>query len=98
MRITGPNHGQARAKERWALDRHILPAFGNWEISSITRLDIQAWLGTLALAPSSVRSAYQILGQILRTAAADGYLPAGTPLGKGLVQLQRWPPNRPGTS
>lgn len=87
LRPTGPNHAQSRAKEKSLLDQHILPSFGHRELGAITRHDVQTWINGLELAASSVRSAYQVLSQVLRMAAADGYLPTGAPVGKGLITL-----------
>lgn len=87
LRPTGPNHAQSRAKEASLLSQHVLPTFGHRELGSITRSEVQRWINDLPLAPSSVASAYQVFSQVLGAAAADGYLPAGSPVGKGLVRL-----------
>jgi integrase len=60
----------------------ILPAFGNRNLNRLTTDDVRRWIAELegaGRAPSTVRKAYQLLGQMIRQAVDDGRL-ARSPL------------------
>lgn len=76
---------------RSRLDVRILPAFGDQDITTITRLQVKAavakWAG--GAAPRTVRSTYGTLSQILKDAALDGVLPANPAKGVEMPRLDR---------
>jgi len=51
-RPTSREHSSARTRERSALKRHLLPAFGEMAIGDITRRDIQAWINKVREDPA----------------------------------------------
>ncbi|MFN6118433.1 MAG: phage integrase central domain-containing protein, partial [Actinomycetes bacterium] len=50
---------------------HIVPTLGRRPLSAIKRADVEAWAAALDLAPSTVQTARQHLGQILTGAVED---------------------------
>jgi len=62
-----------RANVGRALRNHILPAFGDREIASIRRPDIEAWVSGKAteLAPSSLETVYGVLRSVFAWAAGE---------------------------
>jgi integrase len=62
-----------RARVVSILKRQILPAFGNRQLASLRRGEIQAWTRTLAdsLQPTTVEGTYRLLAAILRAAVHD---------------------------
>ncbi len=78
-----------RAKYRSYLDARILPRWQGRQLGAITNADVRAWVAEMPLKPSSVRSVFAVFSSIMRRAAADGYLPRGSPAEKGLVPLPR---------
>jgi integrase len=77
---TTANRPSTRARDESLIRNHITPTFGARPLGSITQLDVKAWVVTTAdaLAPASVRKAYQLLSNIL-SAAVDAGLIATTP-------------------
>lgn len=56
------------------LHNHVLPAFGESRLSSITRKEVRDWVQVLSakgLAPRTVRDCYRVLGYIMREAVSD---------------------------
>lgn len=78
-----------RAKYRSYLDSQILPRWTGRRIGSITSAEVREWVAAMPLRPASVRSIFTTFSSIMRRAAADGYLPRGSPADKGLVPLPR---------
>lgn len=58
------------------LRKHILPAFGDRGLRSITPADVRAWVAQLTdrLSPGAVASTYRTLARILATAEIDGLI------------------------
>lgn len=56
------------------LEKHIVPALGGRPLGSVKRADVEAFCAGLALAPSSVRTVHQHLGQLLGAAVEDGLI------------------------
>lgn len=89
-RRQSPETQGSRKKERSHLDAHLLPAFGDRPIGSITRQEVQAWVNLLDAEERSawsINGYYTVLNAILREAALDGYFMHGAPTGKGLIKL-----------
>jgi integrase len=67
---------------RWVLDRHVLPSFGDRELSTLTPPEIRRWNARLSgpdgPGSSTAAHAYRLLASICATAVADGLL-AGSP-------------------
>jgi integrase len=65
-----------QATDRGRLDRHVLPAFGDRELASITTLEVQGWVRRMqpALAAATVRSCYQLLSAIMSAAVTEGLI------------------------
>ena len=62
---------------RWMLKKHLLPRFGDTEISDITRQAIQGYVAELirtGYAPKSIDHIHDVLSAILRTAVKWGHL------------------------
>lgn len=81
----------SRAKERSMLNSRILPRWDKVPLPQISNQAVREWIVSLNddLAPASVRTVYVIFTQIMKQAAIDGYLPAGSPVGKNLVPLPK---------
>lgn len=83
----------AEGPNRWLTGRfrnHILPAFGQVAIGSITPQDIRLWVKELldkGLAPATVVGMYHTFAKIMRTAVTDGYLPRTPCTGIDLPRL-----------
>lgn len=67
-----------RAANRNRLDKHVLPAWGDVELTEIRPLQVQQWVRTLeqSLAPATVASCHQLLSGMLAAAVRDGLLPS----------------------
>jgi integrase len=65
-----------RAANRNRLDRHVLPAWGDVELTEIRPLQVQQWVKTLeqSLAPATVASCHQLLSGMLAAAVREGLL------------------------
>ena len=62
---------------RFMLRRHLLPRFGDSELSAITRQEIQAYVAHLTqqgYAPRSIDHVPDVLSAVLRAAAKWGHL------------------------
>lgn len=57
---------------------HITPTFGKRAIGSIQRSEVQAWVSSLSLAPSTTEAVYRLFAQVMRSAVDDGVI-ARTP-------------------
>jgi integrase len=69
------------ANVRSRLRRHILPAFGDRAMASITPADVRAWLAELTpqgLSASTVVATYRLFARVMQTAEIDGVI-ARTP-------------------
>jgi integrase len=72
------------------LDRHLLPAWGNRELSSITPADVRQWHAALLPdAPTKRSYAYRVLHAIMRTAFIDELIAADPCRLQGAGQAQR---------
>ncbi len=58
-----------------SLEHHILPTLGRRPLASLRKSDVEALCASLALAPSTVGTVHQHLGQLLGSAVEDGLLP-----------------------
>jgi integrase len=64
---------RTRAHYRELLDRHLLDAFGNWPLTSITTDDVRKWHTKFGTKTPTLRAhCYGLLRTILGTAASDG--------------------------
>jgi integrase len=77
---------EERGREYYALKK-FEETFGSMPIGDITRAMVQTWINGLEMAPKTIHDYYGVLGQIMRIAQLDGYLPNGCPVGKGLHKL-----------
>ncbi|WP_164842380.1 phage integrase central domain-containing protein [Actinoplanes solisilvae] len=79
------------ARHQSLLRTHILPAFGDRRIDTITRQDVKAFARDLSthLSDSSVRHTVTLLGQLLREAVAD-HLIYFDPIAR--LRLRKTPP------
>ena len=59
------------------LKGHLVPAFGNLELSSVTAARVRTWNAAIAQrTPVTAANCYRLLRTILNTAAADGLIVA----------------------
>src|SRR5262249_8908871 len=73
------------------LRRHLLPRFGDTELSAITRQEIQAYMAHLTqrgYAPRSIDHVHDVLSAILRTAVKWGHLRENPARGVDLPKLK----------
>ncbi|MFN6121546.1 MAG: tyrosine-type recombinase/integrase, partial [Actinomycetes bacterium] len=68
------------------------PTLGRRPLSAIKRADVEAWAAALDLAPSTVQTARQHLGQILTGAVEDGLIPRNPATGARMPRIEA---NRP---
>lgn len=57
-----------------SLNHHVLPVLGRRPVASIRRTDVEALCASLALAPSTVATVHQHLGQLFAGAVEDGLI------------------------
>lgn len=57
-----------------SLDKHILPVLGRRPLAGLRKSDVEALCASLALAPSTVATVHQHLGQLLAGAVEDGLI------------------------
>lgn len=67
-----------------SLRRHVLPVLGQRPLTALRRADVEAWAASLALAPTTVATVRQHLGQVLTAAVDDGLIPRNPALGARL--------------
>jgi hypothetical protein len=61
-----------RAKYRYLLDKHIIPALGDVDMVALQPTDVRSWWARLAAEiPSTAAGAYRLLAVICNTAVAD---------------------------
>lgn len=82
-----PHRATTEASVESMLRVHILPAFGQRPIASIRTSEVQAWVGGLELAPSTVSVVYGKLAAIFRAAVEDRVI-ARSPC-SGRIRLPR---------
>lgn len=76
------------ANYRHCLDKHVLPQWGNRQIASISKPQVEAWVRMLSqdLSPTSIRLPFNALGAVLKYAIAEERLAknpcAGVPVPK----------------
>lgn len=58
-----------------SLDHHILPVLGRRPVAGLRKSDVEALCASLPLAPSTVATVHQHLGQLLGSAVEDGLIP-----------------------
>jgi integrase len=94
-----PLSPSTRYKYRRLLDRHLLPAFGDKPLTSITRADVTTWYRkTLIGKPTARKHVYDLLAVIMRT-AEDDELIARTPVRiKGASTIERAGSTEPATA
>jgi integrase len=87
---------------RFMLRRHLLPRFGDSELSAITRQEIQAYVAHLTqqgYAPRSIDHVHDVLSAVLRTAVKWGHLRDNPARGVDLPTLKcvrpKWALTRP---
>jgi integrase len=87
---------------RFMLRRHLLPRFGDSELSAITRQEIQAYVALLTqqgYAPRSIDHVHDVLSAVLRTAVKWGHLRENPARGVDLPKLKcvrpKWALTRP---
>lgn len=73
---TAANRPSTRARDASYLRTHILPTFGDRQLSSIGHLEVRGWVAELSTrkAPATVRLAAQMLTKIVATAVDAGLL------------------------
>ena len=57
-----------------SIRRHVLPTLGGRPVTSLRRGDVEALCASLPLAPSTVRTIHQHVGQLLGAAVEDGLI------------------------
>lgn len=57
-----------------SLSHHVLPVLGRRPVASLRKSDVEALCASLALAPSTVATVHQHLGQLLASAVEDGLI------------------------
>jgi len=76
---------------RFMLKKHLLPRFGDKEISEVTRQEIQAYVAQLTnagYAPRSIDHIHDVLSAVLRTAMKWGHLRENPARGVDLPKLR----------
>jgi len=78
-------------RDREALDRDVLPFFGDAQLGRLERADVQEWIEELSqrLAPSTVRRTYVVLDQLLAVAVERGIIAASPSKGVQLPRIVR---------
>ena len=67
---------------------HVLPKLGSRPLGALRRADIEAWAAALPLAPTTVATVRQHLGQVLTAAVDDGLIPRNPALGAKLPRVE----------
>ena len=77
---------RSRINVEGRLKNHLIPAFGQRPIAQIRPADVRAWVAEIAAvrAPATVKAAYNVLAQIMRTAELDGLIPRSPCIGISL--------------
>jgi integrase len=75
------------------LRRHVLPVLGSRRLSTITRLDVEAWARGVRVAPSTLATIRQHLGSVFAAAVDEGVI-ARNPVTKALMPKPDQPPAR----
>src|SRR5215207_3015937 len=70
------------------LRKHVVPTLGRRPLGSIRRTDIEAWAAALPLAPSSVGTVRQHLGQLLASAVDGGLIVRNQALGARMPRVE----------
>jgi integrase len=80
-----------RGSYRSALDKHILPRWGDQHLATLRHGAIQAWIGDLSreLSPQSVRNIYTVLNLVLSYAVRDRRLERNPATGATLPRRVR---------
>jgi len=77
-----------------SLEHHVLPVLGRRPVASIRKSDVEALCAALALAPSTVGTVHQHLGQLLASAVEDGLI-ARNPATKARLPRREPPKAQP---
>lgn len=72
-----------------SLARHVLPVLGHRPVASLRRADVEALCASLALAPGTVATLHQHLGQLLGAAVEDGLIARNPALERGCRSERR---------
>lgn len=77
---------RSRINVEGRLKNHLIPTFGHRPIAQIRPADVRAWVAQLAAvrAAATVKAAYNVLAQIMRTAEIDGVIPRSPCIGISL--------------
>ena len=70
-----------RSRDKWLLDRYVLPRYQRRQLAAITQLDVREWVAELSargLAPATVQKAFQVFAKVMASAIDAGYI-AQTP-------------------
>jgi hypothetical protein len=67
--------------------RHIVPTLGSRPLNTLRRGDVERWAGSLHLAPSTVATLRQHLGQLLGEAVDDGLISRNPATGACLPEV-----------
>jgi integrase len=67
--------------------RHIVPTLGSRPLNTLRRSDVERWAASLNLAPSTVSTVRQHLGQILAAAVDDGLISRSPATGARLPKV-----------
>ena len=90
-----------RSMYRSKLERHLIPAFGDWELAAITAPEVRRWHAELSGAPvragggegrtgaTRTAHAYALLKTIMGTAVDDGLIPDNPCRIRGASQTKR---------
>jgi integrase len=79
-----------RARDEAVLRSLVLPHFGDWQVRSVTVDDVQAWVTELSQvkAATTVRKAYQLLGQVFAHAVGRNLIVNSPCVGVALPRLE----------
>ena len=84
-----PLRRKTRAHNRYLLDSHILPTFGDMPVKAITAAAARQWFANLASTPTARAHAYTLLSSILKTAVEDGEITKTPCMIKGATKAKQ---------
>ena len=87
-----PAAGDASRAYRQLLDNQVLPTFADVPLAAVDTLMVREWIARLVesgLSPSRVRSARQVLSQVLASAVESGKLARNVATGVKVEKGQR---------
>jgi integrase len=93
-----PGRASSRARDESYLRSLVVPHFGQYRLSDVTRAEVQGWVDMLAseprngtgkpLAPASVHKAHQVLAKVLEAAVIDERLATNPTRGVALPRVE----------